>query len=128
MRNSRSITSLALAKKIARIASDHKALDIVVIDLRNLSSFTDFFVIASGMSDTHVKAIADSIYEEMKEKGRMPIGEEGAKNGHWALVDYGDVVAHIFHHTDRAHYHLEKLWYDAPRLSISESPRKKRRV
>lgn len=123
----KSITSLALAKNIAKVASDHKAVDIVVLDLRKLQSFTDFFVICSGMSDRQVFAIADSIYDEMKKKGRIPFGEEGADKGHWALVDYGDVVAHIFYHTDREHYHLEKLWYDAPRLTLKAITREKRK-
>jgi ribosome-associated protein len=107
-----------LARQIAQIASDHKANDIAVLDLRRLTSFTDFFVICSGSSDRHVVAIADAIHEEQKELGRLPLGEEGLRTGRWALLDYGDVVVHIFYQLDREHYQLEKLWYDAPRLAF----------
>ncbi|MFA5811043.1 MAG: ribosome silencing factor [bacterium] len=107
-----------LAKEIAKIASDHKAVDIAVLDLRKLTSFTDFFVICSGTSDRQVTAIADAIHQGLKEKGRLPLGDEGTSKGRWALLDYGDVVTHIFYQAERDHYQLEKLWYDAPRISF----------
>lgn len=110
--------SLAFAKRIARIAADHKAEDIAVLDLRGLSGFTDYFVICSGLSDRQVQAIAESIHDEVKRDGRLPLGEEGFRSGHWALLDYGDAVAHIFYHADREHYQLERLWYDAPRVPL----------
>ncbi len=106
----------ALAKKIASIASEHQAIDISVLDLRKLTSFTDYFIIAGGASDRQVKALAISIHDEMKKEGRLPLGEEGINNGHWALLDYGDVVAHIFYLEEREHYQLERLWHDAPRV------------
>lgn len=110
--------SLALAKQIARIASDRKAEEIVVLDLRGLSSFTDSFVICSGLSDRQVLSIAESVRDEMKRAGRLPLSEEGVRSGHWALLDYGEVVLHVFYHADRAHYQLERLWYDAPRVAL----------
>ena len=112
------MTTRTLAKRIAEIASDKKAIDILVLDLRKLTSFTDFFVIASGASDRQVQAIADAIHREIKDAGRMPLGEEGMRTGHWALLDYGDVVTHVFYHADREHYQLERLWFDAPRLTF----------
>jgi ribosome-associated protein len=116
MKKKKDMTSRALAKKIASLASDHKAIDIAVLDLRKLTSFTDFFIICSGASDRQVQALASAIYDGLKKLGHLPLGEEGLRTGHWALIDYGDVVTHIFYASDRVHYQLEKLWYDAPRL------------
>ena len=112
--------SASLAMRIAEIASDKKAEDIVVLDLRPLAGFTDFFVIMSGSSDRQVEAVAGAIREEIKKGGRLPISEEGMRSGRWALIDYGDVVTHIFYRTEREHYQLEKLWYDAPRVKIKD--------
>ena len=112
------MTPRTLAKDIAQIADDHKAVDLAVLDLRKLTSFTDFFVICSGTSDRQVSAIADAIHYDMKKKGRAPLGEEGMRDGHWALLDYGDVVAHVFYHEVREHYQLERLWHDAPRVAF----------
>jgi len=113
------MTPRNLAKAIAQIASDHQAIDIKVLDLRKVTSFTDFFIICSGGSDRQVKAIADAIhYDLKKDTGRMPLGEEGMGNGQWALIDYGDVVAHVFYHDVRDHYQLEKLWSDAKEVEF----------
>ncbi|MFH0800541.1 MAG: ribosome silencing factor [Pseudomonadota bacterium] len=116
MKKEKFATSRALAKRIAEIADDHKAVDIVVLDLKKLTSFTDYFVIASGASDRQVQSVAGAISEELKKAGRRPLGEEGLGSGQWALIDYGEVVAHIFYHEERDHYQLEKLWHDAPRV------------
>lgn len=115
------MTSRTLAKKIAQIASDHKAENIEILDLRKLTSFTDFFVICSGNSDRQVYAIADSIMDEIKTKDRHLISEEGKEAGKWALLDYGDVVAHVFYREEREHYRLEDLWFDAPRVKFKET-------
>ncbi|MBT3181383.1 MAG: ribosome silencing factor [Deltaproteobacteria bacterium] len=113
------MTPRLLAKKIAQIASDHKAIDVVVLDLKKLTSFTDFFIICSGASDRQVKALADSIHYDIKsETGRVPLGVEGMRDGHWALIDYGDVVAHVFYEEVREHYQLEKLWNDAAEVKF----------
>lgn len=109
-------TTRTLAQRIAKIASDHKAHDIVVLDLRKLTSFTDFFVICSGASDRQVGAIASAIHDEMKKHNRLPMGDEGLDSGKWALLDYGDVVTHVFYREERDYYALEKLWFDAPRI------------
>lgn len=109
----------SLAKKIASIASDHKAEDIVVLSLAGLTSFTDFFMVCTGNSDRQVSAIADSIRAEIKKDGRLPLGEEGIQEGRWALLDYGEVVVHVFYKELRDYYQLERLWHDAPRLKIS---------
>lgn len=111
-------TSRTVVKHVAQAASDHKAEDVVILDLRKLSGFTDFFVICTGRSDRHVLAIADAIEEEMTKKRIRLLSEEGYRLGHWVVLDYGDVVAHIFHPTEREHYRLERLWHDVPRLKM----------
>ena len=111
-------TSRTVVKHIATAASDRKAIDLVILDLRKLAGFTDFFVICTGTSDRHVLAIADAIEEEMTKKRIRMLSEEGYRLGHWVVLDYGDVVAHIFHPTEREHYKLERLWHDVPRISI----------
>ncbi len=113
------MTSNELANHIAGIASERKALDIVVLDLKELASFTDHFVICSGSSERQVSAVADSIYCELKQKGHMPLGMEGSNQGMWALIDYGDVVVHVFHEEMREYYQLEDMWLDAPRHEIT---------
>jgi ribosome-associated protein len=100
--------------RTAELALDRKAQDVTVLDLRNLSSATDFFIIATGRSDTHVTAIADHIIDELKKEGHRPVGVEGLRAGRWVLVDYVDFVVHVFHPTAREFYQLERLWGDAP--------------
>lgn len=98
---------------------DRKANDVVLMDLRNLSSATDFFVIASGTSDTHVAAIADHVVDELKKTGTRPLNVEGARGGRWILVDYFSFVVHVFHPAAREFYQLERLWGDAPTHHIA---------
>ena len=99
----------------------HKASDIVVLDLRNLCSATDFFIIASGTSDTHVRALGDRVLEALAADSRKPHHTEGLSEGRWALLDYVDFVVHVFHPTLRAFYQLERLWAEAP-AALIESP------
>lgn len=96
---------------------ERKAVDAVALDLRSLSDATDFFVIASGTSDTHVRAIAQHVVERMTELGRRPHHVEGMNAGRWALLDFVDFVVHVFHPTLREFYQLERLWADAPTVS-----------
>ena len=100
--------------RAAELALDRKAQDVALLDLRNLSSATDFFLIATGRSDTHVTAIADHIIDELKKEGVRPVGVEGLRGGRWVLVDYVDFVVHVFHPSAREFYQLERLWGDAP--------------
>ena len=93
---------------------DRKAEDVSVLDLRELSGATDFFVIATGRSDTHVSAIADYVVDELKKEGVRPYGVEGMRSGRWVLVDYVDFVIHVFHPAARDFYQLERLWGDVP--------------
>ena len=110
--------SRTMVRKIAIAANDKKADDLVVLDLRKFAAFTDFFVICSGRSDRHVLSIADGIEEEMTKRKVRLLSEEGYRLGHWVVLDYGYVVCHIFHPTEREHYRLEKLWHDVPRLKM----------
>jgi ribosome-associated protein len=99
-------------------AADKRASDIKALDLRELSSVTDTFVICSGSSDTNVRAIADAVREKLKEAGVKPFGVEGYREGTWILMDYIDIVFHIFHYEKRLAFALEDLWKDAPRLPV----------
>jgi len=110
----------APVKRIAELAQERKAHDVVVLDLRGISTATDHFVLASGRSDTQVKAIADNIIEEMKKEGHRPAHVEGLQGGRWVLVDFIDVVVHVFHPQARDFYQLENLWGDAPRWVAPE--------
>jgi ribosome-associated protein len=93
---------------------EHKAIDVMVLDLRRISDAADFFVIASGSSDTHVRTLAERVLEAVEGGGRRPHHVEGVAAGRWALLDFVDVVIHLFHPTLREYYQLERLWSDAP--------------
>ena len=99
-------------------AADKRASDITALDLREISSVTDSFIICSGSSDTNVRAIADAVREKLREAGVKPFGVEGYQEGTWVLMDYIDFVFHIFHFEKRLTFALEDLWKDAPRLPI----------
>jgi ribosome-associated protein len=97
------------------LAADRKALDIVQLDLRGIIGYTDYFVICSGRSDRQVKAIHDAIHEGMKKQhGVLPERVEGLGQAHWVLMDYLDVVVHVFTPETRDYYRLEQLWGEAP--------------
>ena len=119
-------SSLDLPKDVARAADllfDRKALDVTLLDLRKISSATDYFLIATGTSDTHVTAIADNLVDELKKEGTRPINVEGAREGRWVLIDYFDFVVHVFHPAAREFYQLERLWGDAPTHALEASAR-----
>ncbi len=101
--------------RATELALERKALDVLALDLRGISSATDFFVLATGNSDVQVKAIADHVVEELKKEGHRPDHVEGLETGRWVLLDYIDFVVHVFHPQARAFYQLESLWGDAPR-------------
>lgn len=107
-------------KKAAELALERKASDVVVLDLRGISSATDFFVLASGSSDVQVRSIAEHIQVEMKSIGARPEHVEGLRAGSWVLLDYIDVVVHVFHSQAREFYQLETLWGDAPQTPFED--------
>ncbi len=103
----------ALARAID-LAKDRKGRDMLLLDLRGISNATDYFLLVTGTSDTHVKAVADHILEELREDGVKPMHIEGVRTGRWVLMDYIDFVIHVFHPAAREFYQLERLWGDAP--------------
>jgi len=102
------------AKKVAQLALTKKAYDVLIMDLRKLTTITDYFVVCTADSDTQVKAVADAISEGMAKLGDRPWHEEGYTNRSWILLDFVDVVVHVFHKDVRKFYNLERLWGDAP--------------
>ncbi|MGQ0506640.1 MAG: ribosome silencing factor [Myxococcaceae bacterium] len=108
-----------LAQKIAQLTLDKKALDVVILDVRGKTSYADYFVIASGESERQVAAMADGIQSALKEDDKLyVIGSEGQETGNWVLLDYGEVVVHLFYAEVRAFYDLEGLWADANRERV----------
>ena len=107
------------ARRAALVAADNKANDVVVLGLKGVSDMTDFFVIASGTSDTHVRALGEHIQEELRKDGMRAHHVEGMQQGRWVLLDYVDFVVHLFHPSLRSFYQLERLWSDAHVMPIT---------
>lgn len=105
---------------------DKKATDVTLLDLRKLPSICDYFIIASGGSTTHIDTIADNIEKELLARNCKLWHREGRSEALWILLDYGDIVVHIFYKDMRGFYNLEKLWYDAPRSELKEKDFRKR--
>ncbi|MFN2597469.1 MAG: ribosome silencing factor [Pyrinomonadaceae bacterium] len=101
-----------------RAADDKKAHDLVVLDVREVASFTDYFVIASAANTRQVQAIADEIVERLKKLNRRAARVEGYRSAEWVLLDYGDFVCHVFEEKSRRFYDLERLWRDAARVEL----------
>ena len=110
------------AMRALALALDKKALEPILLDVRDLCSFCNYQLVVSGRSDRQVDAIADGISAGLKMDGLRALGSEGARTGQWALLDYGDFVVHVFLHAAREHYDLEGLWSDAPRIAIDVPP------
>jgi ribosome-associated protein len=116
------MTPEQMALDIAELASDRKALDIVQLDLRAMIGYTDYFVICTGRTDRQAKAIHDGIHAGMKSKhSLLPRRVEGLTEGHWILIDYLDVVVHVFTPDTREYYRLEQLWGEAPARIVDAS-------
>ncbi|HEU4584920.1 MAG TPA: ribosome silencing factor [Gemmatimonadaceae bacterium] len=113
-------TTLAQAKRAADLCIDLKATDVALLDLTHISDATDYFVIASGSSDTHVRAIAEHVLEELRKEGVRAHHVEGLQQGRWVLLDYVDFVVHVFHPVLREFYQLERLWSDAKTVAIEQ--------
>ncbi len=114
------MTPRMLARKIGELMLSRKAHDVTILDLRKLSSAADYFVICSADSDTQVKAIADAVADGMEERGEAPWHSEGFQALSWVVVDFVDVVAHVFHREARSFYNLDRLWRDAPRIELQD--------
>jgi ribosome-associated protein len=101
-----------IAKKIADVLEDKKAKDIRIVDIKELSTLADYFVLSSGTSVTHIKMLSDEVEKRMEEENVKILHREGYNSARWILIDYGSVVVHIFHEEDRDFYNLERLWSD----------------
>lgn len=114
--------SLSLEEKTqlcSQVAQDKKARDLVILDLRKYSYVTDYFMICSGSSTVQVQAIADAIGDRLEREGIRPIGREGYSAARWILLDYSDLVVHIFYDETRRFYDLDRLWGDATTIEVS---------
>jgi ribosome-associated protein len=110
--------ALDKAKLCLKIIGERKAIDPVLFEVGKLVFITDYFLIASGNSSRQVQAIARHLQKRMREQGFRPDGIEGEQEGHWVLMDYGDVVIHLFYQPIREFYDLEGLWIEAPRMDL----------
>jgi ribosome-associated protein len=113
-------SGLELARVCAKVALDAKAEDLIVLDVRGISSFTDYFVIMNGRSTRHVQGLAEAIEGEMRSKRIATSHAEGLEEGMWVLLDFNDVVVHIFYYDQRKFYDLESLWHDAKPVNIDD--------
>ena len=104
---------LQVARQAATVLSDQKAVDVTLLDLRGVTDMADYFLVASGTSDTHVRATAQHVLDRLKAAGMTVHSVEGLEQGRWVLLDYVDVVVHLFHPSLRTYYQLERLWGDA---------------
>jgi ribosome-associated protein len=106
----------------AKTALSFKALNLTVLHVSRFSSFADYFIICSGKSARQVQGIADNLENELKQNGLKPIGTEGMREGHWVLLDYGDVIIHVFYDPVRYFYDLESLWSEAETVELEQGP------
>lgn len=109
-------TPLDLAQRIVDVASDRQAQDIVLLDISQIASFADYFVICSGTSERQLKAIVDNVTETLEREGFHAVHTEGAPSSGWVLIDYGSVIVHVFAPEERDYYRLERLWGEAPTI------------
>ena len=113
---------------IAEAAREKLAEEIVALDVRQAVSFADVFIVATGRSDRQVRAIGDGIAEALTKAGEKPLGVEGYEEGRWLLMDFGDVIVHVFQPDVRRHYDLERLWSEATTLDVSQMPARRKRL
>ncbi len=118
VRNPVKLSPLEKALSCAREADERKAMDLVLLDVSELASFADYFLICSGRSSRQVQGIADAVQTRLRSMGIRPFGVEGEREGHWVLLDYGDVIVHIFYEPIREFYDLEGLWAEAKVVSL----------
>lgn len=118
------MTPLELATKAAMLLDEKKGMDIKVIKIEEISTLADYFVIATGTSNTHVKSLADEVEVKIKqdESGLLPMGVEGYRSNSWILIDYGSVVVHIFTHEGRDFYDLDRMWADGELVALDLKP------
>jgi ribosome-associated protein len=118
------ITPRQLALLAAETCDEKKAKDIAVLDVRKITSISDYFIVCSTSNERQARAIAESMRMKMKEMGRREMGVEGMEDGRWVLQDFGDIVLHIFHETQREFYDIEGLWADAKKVRWKKTSKK----
>lgn len=111
------MNSKEFTEKICKVLKDHKGEDIAVIDVKGKTDVADYFVVAGGRSMTHTRSLIEHVEEEMEKEGVSPTRAEGVREGRWAVLDYGDVIVHIFNDETRLFYHLETLWDDGKNVT-----------
>ena len=111
----------AAVRRAAGLCVDQRANDVLILNLQRVSDMTDYFVIASGTSDTHVRSVAEHVIAELKKGGMSVYHVEGMAQGRWVLLDYVDFVVHVFHPALRSFYQLERLWGDAETTTVTEA-------
>lgn len=121
------LASVELARLCATVAVAHKAEEPIILQVTEVASFTDYFVILSGRSTRHVQAVAEHIEKALHERHLRLMGVEGLAEGQWVLLDAGDVVVHIFYHPVRGFYDLEGLWAEAPHVDLAAARKKRRK-
>ncbi|HYF76171.1 MAG TPA: ribosome silencing factor [Symbiobacteriaceae bacterium] len=115
------VESATLARAAALSADEKKGKDVRILDIRSISSVADYFVICTGTSTTHVRAIVDNVEEQLSGLGLTLHHMEGYQNGRWILLDFSDIVVHVMQQQEREFYNLERLWGDAPEVKFSEA-------
>jgi ribosome-associated protein len=120
--NADEVDTETLARDIAHLTWDLKALNTRAVDVRGLVSYTDFVIVCTATSDRQVQAIAKHVQNRLSEAGYKPLGVEGVESGKWALIDFGDAILHIFNGAVRDEYDLDRMWPDAPFLEFEDRP------
>jgi len=118
MSPAKSESQLERAHCVVHAALELKALQPAALDVRALTSYADTLILVTGRSDRHARSISDSVLSALSQQGERPLGVEGYEEGRWILVDFGDLILHVFQAQVREHYDLERLWSDAPRLEV----------
>jgi len=113
-----SLSPQAITNIAVQAAKDKKASNITVLDIREVTVIADYFIICSGFSSTQVRAIAENVQDELEEAGMLALRREGFREANWVLLDYGDVIVHVFQDAERQFYNLERLWGDAPVVDV----------
>jgi ribosome-associated protein len=122
MRTKEELPARERALKCAALALDKKSVNVKILEIKRISSIADYLVLADGHSDKQVQAIADGIRKGLQKHGKA-IDVEGLKEGNWVIIDYGDVIVHVFHEEMRRYYNLDDLWLSAPRVELPEDYR-----
>jgi ribosome-associated protein len=109
-----------MANKAVEILKDKKAKDIRLLDIHEISTLSDYFIVVTGTSSTQIQALSDALEEKMEQAGYKIHHKEGFRNGRWILVDFGNIIIHIFHDEERQFYNIERLWVDAKSIDVEE--------